>query len=297
MPPQQNKQPDFIPAPQQDFIPAETAPTATQEPEGNVVQRAFDKLTTVTPEQEQGHSAPVNAAQKFGAGAMRLATPLVHPLNAIEHAGDVLHPQNTMSNLIEGVKEDPWGTAGTLTAGGALGGVAGEVAPRVMAKIPTRAKAGAVFNDIGQKMANTPIDLTQSTPQLEQLEKIGAAGPGVPSTVGKLLDRTRMIEPINYPEARLFQENLSGPSTTEKMGMGGSMKGGVKQLNKAFYGDIKGALDPHGLGEDYAGAMRDYARAAQMNKMARKVGKAAGYGAAGALGVGAGARLIKDLAQ
>ena len=272
--------------------------TAPEPPQGNALQRAFDNLTTVTPEQEQGHSAPVNALQHVGAGFMQLASPLVHPLNAMEKAGDTLmHPHDTLNETIQGVKEHPWETVGNVLGGAALGGVAGEVGPKVMEKIPTRAKAGAIFNDLGTKLANQPVNLTQSTAPMDQLEKIGSAGPGVPTTVGKLLDRSRMIYPMNYPEARLFQENLSSPSTTEKMGNGGQHEKVAKQLNRAFYGDIRNAADAQGLGEDYDKGMRMYRQAATMSDAAKKVGKAAAYGAAGAAGAGAAYRLAKDLIQ
>ena len=51
------------------------------QPQGNAIQRAFDKATTVTPEQEQGHSPLVNRLQEFGAGAIQGAgQTLVHPM-------------------------------------------------------------------------------------------------------------------------------------------------------------------------------------------------------------------------
>lgn len=294
MPPQQSKQPDFIPAASPDFIPAEQLTSAPEQPQGNALQRAFDNLTTVTPEQEKGHSWLTNKAQEFGAGAIQGAgQPFVHPIDTAEgirHA--FAHPIDSLHADVDSLRAHPAQTLGNLVGGADVAGVAGEI-PGALAKIPTRARAGAIFNDLGTKLANQPVNLTQSTAPMEQLEKIGSAGPGVPTTVGKLLDRSRMISPMNYPEARLFQENLSSPSTTEKMGMGGSMKGGVKQLNRAFYGDIRNAADAQGLGEDYDKGMRMYRQAATMNDMAKGVGKHVGKMAGTAALGGAGYGLYK----
>jgi hypothetical protein len=278
MPQQQSKQPDFIPAPQPDFIPADSSATvAPEQPQGNAIQRAFDKAVTVTPEQQAGHGPVVNALQKFGAGAIQgAAGPFVHPLDTIEGIGHAIaHPQDAGHQIVQGAMDNPAGALGNLVGGGVLGGAAGEAGGALAKVVPTTGKAGAVFQDLNQSLANQPVNLTRSSGPMQQLEKVGAAGPGVPTTVGKMLDRSRMISPMNYPEARLFQENLAAPSTTEKMGMGGSMKGGVKQLNKAFYSDIKDAADQAGRGDDYAKAMRDYRIASTAGNIAKNVGKVA----------------------
>ena len=290
-----------VPASDWQDVNAPTAPTDTR----NGIQKAFDTATTVTPEQEKGHSWPVNALQKVGAGVMQVATPFVHPEQALEKAQDTLmHPHDTMASTIQGIKDNPWQTAGNVLGGAALGGAVeeapGGIRPfsakgpgtigRVMNAIPTRAKAGAIFEDLNQKLANQPVNLTQSTPPLNQLEKIGNAGPGVPTTVGKLLDRSRTMFPMNYPEARLFQENLSNPSIVEKQGIGGSMKGGIKQLNKAYFNDIQDAANTQGLGEDYQNAMTMNRRANQLNHAFKTAGK---FGA-GALGLGAADRFIRE---
>lgn len=327
MPPQQNKQPDFIAGPPPpDFIPANQPVPETPQPEQEGPWESLGHAFGIGKQEQQDAQAhPIRSAAQLLPGV----APLEGAFSGAKRIGgevldagkDAVHG-NMAGAITHGVKALPFvgpaidkaadqyadqnygGEAGTLLGGAAqaapalLGGIDAAAPGRTpFAEIPTRAKAGAVFQDLNKSLANQPVNLTKSTPELTQLEKVGAAGPGVPTTVGKLLDRSRMISPMNYPEARLFQENLSGPSTTEKMGMGGSMKGGVKQLNKAFYGDIYDAANQAGRGEDYAKAMTDYRRAAQLNKAFKTVGKTAAIGAAGAAGASGGYRLVKDLMQ
>ena len=267
------------------------------------LHKAFDKATTVTPEQEQGHSPLVNRLQEFGAGAIQGAgQPFVHPIETVKGiAKFAANPLLETGQMGADAVQHPAQALGNLAGGAALGeGIgaaatspwAGALAEKIPS-IPTRAKAGTIFNNLGTKLADSPVTLTNSTPQLTQLEKIGATGPAVPTTVGKLLDRSRMIEPMNYPEARLFQENLSNPSVLEKQSMAGSMKGGIKQLKPAFYNDIRDTAETQGLGNDYDKAMTMYRRAAMMNDMAKGVGKHVGKMAGTAALGGAGYGLYK----
>lgn len=250
----------------------------TQEPDSrNTIQRAFDKITTVTPEQQHGHGSIVNGLQKFGAGVIQgVGQPFVHPIDTLTGmAKFAADPTQGTGELAHSVMENPMQAAGNVVGGGILGEGAGMVGEGLAKAIPTTAKAGRVFQSLNQDLANQPVGLTRSAPHLEHLAQIDAAGPSMPGTVNKLLNRSQATFPMNYPEARLFQENLASPSTTEKMGMGGSMKGGVKQLNKAFYEDIHDAANQAGRGEDYAKAMRDYRIASTVGNAAKNIGKIA----------------------
>jgi hypothetical protein len=130
----------------------------------NIVQKYVDKLTTVTPEQQQGHSALVNQAQKFGAGAIQGVTqPFVHPLDTLSGMGQMIaHPYDTGKQMIQSAIDNPAQTAGNLVGGAVLGNAAGEVAEPAAALVKkgTGTAATAVGNaaqDAGTGLINKTV--------------------------------------------------------------------------------------------------------------------------------------------
>lgn len=110
----------------------------------NGVQKFVDNLTTVTPEQEAGHSALVNRMQEFGAGAIQGATaPFVHPLNTLAAVGNTIaHPINTGKQVVQSAVANPAQFAGNLVGGAVLGEAAapiGEAAANLAGKTTARA--------------------------------------------------------------------------------------------------------------------------------------------------------------
>ena len=99
----------------------------------NSIQKGFDSLTTVTPEQEQGHSWLTNKAQEFGAGAIQGAgQPFIHPIqtaksvvNMVQHPIDSIHAD--VNNLEDHPAQFLCNLAGGTAVGGALGEAAGSV--------------------------------------------------------------------------------------------------------------------------------------------------------------------------
>jgi hypothetical protein len=161
MPPPQSKSqqkaPDFIPAEAPDFIPAEdnSAPADAAPDDRNALQRGFDKLTTVTPEQEAGHSWLTNKAQEFGAGAIGSLSPVFHPLQTVEGiANTVAHPVDTAKGVWADVKEHPAETLGGIVGAATTGGLAAEAGEPLLAKIPSKARAGRVFTDVMNRAAD-----------------------------------------------------------------------------------------------------------------------------------------------
>lgn len=102
---------------------------------------AFDSLTTVTPEQQAGHGAIVNAVQKFGAGAIQgVGAPIVHPLDTLESIGHTIaHPWDEAHEEVNALYKDPAKFAGNV-AGGAI---VGEAAAPAIAPIANAVKSGA----------------------------------------------------------------------------------------------------------------------------------------------------------
>lgn len=261
--------------------------TAVPEEMGGIekLQHSFDENTTPNPNDPFLKTLLKSTAHTIG-------QPLVHPLDTLNEREKEMAGQpaprvegptgfkiaNTIGNTI--------GSTAAL-AGGAAAGEAGE---GLLNKIPTRAKAGDIFNRIGEQLKDQPVNLTESAQPLQRVAELGERGGTLPTPANRFLQRSQMIEPLTYPEARDYQSNLSSLSREDE-GMKGPMRGGVKQLNKAFYNDIKNAADAKGLGEDYANAMNMNRRAAQLNHAFKAGGKAA---AAGAVGAGT-YKLVKDL--
>jgi hypothetical protein len=165
-------------------------------------------------------------------------------------------------------------TAGHLLSSTLAGEAAGGLVKGIDA-IPRTGRAAAKFDTLGAALKDQPVTLANTTPHLQRIAEIDATGPSMPATANKLLNRSQATFPMNYPEARLFQENLSNPSVLEKQGIGGSMKGGIKQLKGGLFEDIKNAADTKGMGQDYADAMKEYRRAAILKDVAKNGGKIA----------------------
>lgn len=109
-----------------------TPPVAPDAPKSLLqrAQDAFDKLTTVTPEQRAGHGAVVNAAQEFGAGAIQGAgAPIVHPSDTLDAIGHTIaHPIDTAKAVAKSAMDNPAKFAGNLVGGALLGEAAAPVA-------------------------------------------------------------------------------------------------------------------------------------------------------------------------
>lgn len=93
----------------------------------NGVQKFVDNLTTVTPEQEKGHSWLANKAQEFGAGAIQGVTaPIVHPLDTLSGIGTMIaHPINSAVAMAKSAVANPAQFAGNVVGGAVLGEAAG----------------------------------------------------------------------------------------------------------------------------------------------------------------------------
>lgn len=243
--------------------------------EENGIQRAFDKLTTVTPEQEKVPSwmnptvgKVINRVQEFGAGAIQGAgQPFVHPLQTIEGIGHTIaHPIDTAESVYEGAKENPAQTAGNLVGGAVLGGAADEAGSPLLAKIPTRAKAGALFQETMGKAGKLPVDLNSSSEPLTRAFEMGERGMTRPKVVNQLMRRVTApdSEPMTYQEARDYAQSLSRQSSSEGQKLTPAMKAQVGKLSHAFNEDVGRTAEGAGVGPQYQQAMEGYRRAMQL---------------------------------
>jgi hypothetical protein len=114
--------------------PATGEVVAPARPQGNAIQRAFDNLTTVTPQQDANTPALLKPLAHFGAGAIQGATsPFVHPAQTVEGLGHaIMHPVDTAQSMWASAKEDPAKAVGNLVGGA----VTGDAVAEGMAAIP-----------------------------------------------------------------------------------------------------------------------------------------------------------------
>lgn len=262
----------------------------------NGIQKAFDNLTTVTPEQEKGHSPLVNRLQEFGAGVIGTAEPLIHPVQAYEGVKNAVeHPSDAAKGVWASAKEDPWKfgaeTLGNLV-GSALTAGAGDEA---LSAIPSRGRAVNTLNSIEKQAANVPVGMQETTPALVKFgEHVSTGGKNAP--VMNLLG-DRIGDPsggaINFPEARRFYTNVTDVTQRPGFWRGVFEDGAEKRLRAnagpvraALHSDIRNAADTVGRGEDYDSAIKEYARNAKLRSIGKKAVWAAAPTAAGAMGVG-----------
>lgn len=225
------------------------------------------------------------------------AIPIAGP--AIANAADKPDVGGTGSYL-----GDLKSTLSSPSAMGTLAGAAAQIAPFVaggadmaapnrslVGQIPTRARAGAMFDSLNKDLAQQPVTLKNAAQPLQRATEIGVRGSALPKAVGDLLTRSQSPIDMTFPEARDYQGSLSDLSMSDRLAMNGRMRGAVKQLNKNFFSDIQDAAGQAGRGEDYAKAMNDYRNASRL----RNAAKIAIPAAAVAAGGGKIARYLRPL--
>lgn len=169
---------------------------------------------------------------------------------------------------------------GTLTSAAAqiapmALGMADTAAPSrsLLGQVPTRARAGAMFESLNKDLAQQPVKLKAAVDPLQRVTEIGARGSSLPKAASDLLTRSQSPIDMTFPEARDYQSSLSDLSNSDKLSMNGRMRGGVAQLGKGLYGDIRDAAEGAGRGADYDKAMRDYRNASAIRNGLKAAGK------------------------
>lgn len=162
-----------------------------QTPQENRAQRAFDNLTTVTPEQEKGHSWLTNKAQEFGAGVIQgVGQPFVHPIQTAEGFGNAArHPINTAASMAKSALENPAQALGNIVGGALVGEGAKMVAEPIMPRVAEGMKrtGGRMIDRAG---GSTQADFRHGAmPGRAYLE-----GGGKPAfTMGSLSDKAERV--------------------------------------------------------------------------------------------------------
>ena len=174
------------------------------------------------------------------------------------------------------------GPEGEAAVGAASNGV--EKLWNKVPSIPTRAKAGKLFDTVMSKSADLPVETTQSSEPLTRAFEMGERGMTRPKVVNQLFRRltTPDAEPMNYREARDFAQSLSRQSSSEGQKLTPAMKAQVGKLSHAFNEDVGQTAQGAGVGNEYQGAMDQYRQAMQLRKALISTAKVGG----GALATG-----------
>lgn len=217
------------------------------------------------------------AAQYMGSpelGAVKMATgitetpqhPLMGPVHALEGGLQML----TIPSMMTAPEVNP------AMKGGA----------RLLDLVPTRAKAGRIFEDVMNVAKDQPVKISPATMQpLERTQQLAMAGGKPFSTADKLYQRIQGINPLTYGEARDFSSNMS-LSPEEKMALKRSMKYEVPRLSNAFNSDVQKAADDAGVGAQHAKAMKMYRQGARLEAAGKGALKYGGRALLGAIGAG-----------
>jgi hypothetical protein len=219
-------------------------------------------------------SVPLGAVKTAQGIAETPQHPVMGPLKA---AGGVLQMSTVPSAFMGGPVAD------------AAIDAAAPMAEKVWdAAVPTRAKAGKLFDSVMEAAGDQPVTLSPETMKpLERTQQLAMAGGKPFGAADKLYQRIQTVNPLTYREGRDFAQNMS-LSPEEKMGLKRSMKYEVPRMAKSFNEDVGNAAAAAGKGDEYDKAMSMYRRAsrnAAIGKAALKYGGRAALGAAGAGGL------------
>lgn len=177
-------------------------------------------------------------------------------------------------------------------AGQALTALAAAGVPKVfrgvMDQMPAAkiARAGQAFNNVKAAVGDVPVDVNAPGSTAFDIQRLANSGGSMPKVVRNFLQRVTApgTNPLTYNEARDFYSNASRLSADEQMRLTPVMKRQVGQFTSQLGKSIGDVPEQVGMGDQYQGAMKDYASAMNMKDrltQLKKLGVDAGIKAAG----------------
>lgn len=283
MPPQKPNSalPDFIPAETPDFIPAEPqgqshsyytpTPAVPPVPPVPLVQRAFSGAKDLGK----------GVLESVGGTLDTIGSPVSYVAHKMGIANQTPEQEQQQANLFKPANNTQAVGAGFGDALQAM--VPVEKAIPLVGKliealpIPTRAKAGKLFEQVMAKAGDQPVRLSKSMDELTRAQELMRAGGGSPTPVNALVKRLDSFQqgPLTYREARDYAPNLSRTSVSDTMAMSPTMQRQVGKLSHAFNEDVGEAAARGGMGAEHAKAMQTYARAAKLAELSSNIGNKA----------------------
>lgn len=191
------------------------------------------------------------------------------------------HPVKGAGNIIGGVLK-----AGTIP--GAM--MAGPEAKAAEAIIPSTERAGQILNSVEQVAKDVPVALTDTHTAINEFLKHAESGGTQPKVITDLLRRITpkngVSSPLTYEDARRFYQNISRMSDAELSTLNPNMRRLMGGIKEAFKKDIGDAADLVGQKANYYKGLKEYAKAAKLERAAAEMKKwairAAGTAALGA---------------
>lgn len=143
-----------------------------------------------------------------------------------------------------------------------------KVGQAAKAMLPSRARAGAKFEQVMQHAKDVPVDVGKTGDVALRVQELADRGASMPQVVRKFLRRTTdpAQGPMTYSEARDFYSNISRLSADEFKRMTPVVQREVAQMREALDKALYGAADTVGRGADYLSAMTEYGRASKGRK-------------------------------
>jgi hypothetical protein len=155
----------------------------------------------------------------------------------------------------------------------------GPIAEGIDAAIPSRFRAGQVFEDIANQAKDVPVTPTNTMPQLSRFQELTQRGGRTSKPMTQLAKRltantvpAQNAQPFNFPEARDFYTNVTDvahqPTLQTLMGRGlkPTMLRQAGNVRAGLDADLTDAASTIGRSEDYANAMKEYANASKLRK-------------------------------
>jgi hypothetical protein len=210
-------------------------------------------------------------------------------------------PETGALQVAKGVSEVP--SHPVKGAGNVVGGLlkaatipgtmmAGPEVEAVGAAIPSTEKAAKILGDVAEHANNVPVRLTNTWPAMDEFIKYAKSGGTQPKVITDMLARLDDLNKgsnMTYEEARRFYTNISRLSDAEMSTLNPNMRrlmGGVKEAFKKDIGDAAGQVNQ---AANYYKGLKEYAKAAKLEKAAADMWKWAlrlgGLAALGAAGV------------
>jgi uncharacterized protein YcfJ len=155
-----------------------------------------------------------------------------------------------------------------------LGGLAGP-AEELGAAIPLKSRAGKLLASVSEKAGNVPVDLDRSAEHLLRTKELADAGGSMPMSINKMLRRVTDPSkgPLTYSEARDFYSNITRLSADEMDRLTPVMKAQVGKVAAALKDDIGQAAAKVNKAADYYAGIREYAKAAQLQRAGERISK------------------------
>lgn len=163
--------------------------------------------------------------------------------------------------------------------------------------VPTTARAGRTFQTVMSAAKDVPVNVTGPGNAALEIQQLGTRGGTTPRAVTQFVRRITdpAQQPMNYQEGRDWASNISRLSADEYNRLTPVIKKAMGDFRTELNGALGEAAGTVGQGEAYANAMKEYARAKQLQDAVSTVGQGVKRGLPYASGAGVGYLLAQKL--